>query len=56
MMVRTYEIIRDNKLFVPIVREGGFIRRLCKHRHWSEREARKCLTKIVPPSMQKREE
>jgi len=54
-MPRTYEVIRDYKLFIPIVREDGFIRRLCRHRHWSERAARRCLTKVVPPSMQKGE-
>lgn len=54
-MARIYEIKKEYGLFVPTVRSDDerWIRRLCKHKHHSEREAQKCLTKALPSYMKR---
>ena len=52
-MTRIYEIREEGLQFVPIVYsdDEGWLKKLCRHRHFSYKEARKCLTKALPRYM-----
>lgn len=51
-MAVIYELILHEGYWIPTKRsdEGGPIINLCHHRHRSQREAQKCLTRNMPPS------
>lgn len=54
-MARIYEVISEGLRFIPTVRsdDEGWQRAVCKHRHFSFKEAQKCLEKARPEYMKR---
>ena len=52
-MARIYEILSEGLWFIPTVRsdDEGWQRAVCKHKHFSYKEALKCLTRALPKYM-----
>lgn len=52
-MARIWEVIERDGIFIPTVRsdDEGWIKSLCKHKHHSPQEAKKCLIKAFPSYM-----
>lgn len=55
-MARIYQVIKQGEMFIPTVRsdDEGWIKPVCKHKHHSEKEAEKCLRKVLPAYMKYR--
>jgi len=52
-MARIYEIISEGLRFIPTVRsdDEGWQKAVCRHKHFSFKEAQKCLREAMPKYM-----